>query len=217
MGGLSITQFDFQLVDTASHRLQLFYLSAKAFSGGEAFVELSDLFPEDADFLLQDFAGLFGRLTSLLRRTEFIRVGSRADVKRIDPLISFGEKLFELLNPTTMSGFSVTQFHFQQMDTILCRFQLLHADSDLIPVRQPRIELSNMFAQHANLFLQDLASLLSSPKLFRLGRNDRLQLTRLLLCCDSISLYLRHAFRSEGQFCLKRLDLLAARDELSLG
>ena len=120
MGGLSITQFDFQLVDTASHRLQLFDLSAKAFSGGEAFVELSDLFPEDADFLLQDFAGLFGRLTRLLRRTEFIRVGSRADVKRIDPLISFGEKLFELLNPTTMSGFSVTQFHFQQMDTILC-------------------------------------------------------------------------------------------------
>ena len=45
MGRFPITQFDLQLMDATTHRLQLFYLDAKALSGGEILVELGDLFP----------------------------------------------------------------------------------------------------------------------------------------------------------------------------
>ena len=62
MSGFPIAQFDLQLVDTTAHRLQLFDLGAKAFSGWEPFIELGDLVTEDAYFFLQDFASLLGRL-----------------------------------------------------------------------------------------------------------------------------------------------------------
>ena len=122
MGGLAITQFDFQLMHATSHRLQLFYLGAKALSGGEAFIQLGDLFTQDADFFFLELAGLLGSLTGLLRTPEFIRLGRGAHIKLTNPLIAFREELLELLNPATMSGFAVTQFDFQQMDAILCRF-----------------------------------------------------------------------------------------------
>ena len=172
MSGFPITQFDLQLVDTTAHRLQLFDLGAKAFSGREPFVELGDLVTEDADLFLQDVASLLSRLAGLLRTTEFIRVGSGADIKRPNPLISFHEKLFELLNSAAMSGFPITQFNFQQMDAILRRFKLLHTDSNLITVCQPLVELSNMVAQDTNLFLQDITSLLGPAEFVRLGGND---------------------------------------------
>jgi len=146
MGGLPITEFHFQLMDATSHRLQLSDLGAKALSGGEPFVQLGDLFTEDPDFLLQDFAGLLGGLTSLVRTTEFIRLGSGTHIKLTDPLIAFRKELFKLLNSAAMGGFPITEFDFQQMDSILCRFQLLHADSDLIPISQSLIELGDMFA-----------------------------------------------------------------------
>ena len=172
MSGFAIAQFDLQLVDTTAHRLQLFDLGAKAFSGREPFVELGDLVTEDADLFLQDVASLLSRLAGLLRTTEFIRVGSGADIKRPNPLISFREKLFELLNSAAMSGFPITQFNFQQMDAILRRFKLLHTDSNLITVCQPLVELSNMVAQDTNLFLQDITSLLGPAEFVRLGGND---------------------------------------------
>ncbi len=172
MGGFSIAQFDLQLVNTTAHRFQLFDLGAKAFSGREPFIELGDLVTEDADFFLQDFTSLLGRLAGLLRTTEFICVGGGADIKCPNPLISLREKLFKLLNSAAMGGFPITQFNFQQMDTILCRFQLLHTDSNLITVCQSRIELGNMFAKDTNLFLQDITSLLGPAELVRLGGDD---------------------------------------------
>ena len=217
MGGLAVTQFDLQLMHATSHRLQLFYLGAKALSGGEAFIQLGDLFTQDADFFFLELAGLLGSLTGLLRTPEFVCLGRGAHIKLTNSLISFCEELLELLNSATMSGFPIAQFDFQQMDAILCRFQLLHADSDLIPVRQPFVELGDMFAQDPNFLLEDLAGLLCPVQFIRLGGDDRLQLAHLLLCRVFICFQVCHTLRPDGQFSFKRLDLFATRGQLSLG
>src|SRR6185312_6719331 len=76
MGRFAITELDLQLMHAVSGRFQLLHLGAELVAVGEAFVELRDLFAQDTDFLLQDFAGLFSRLTGLLGTPEFIRLSS---------------------------------------------------------------------------------------------------------------------------------------------
>ncbi len=217
MGRLPITLFDFQLMHSTSHRLQLFYLGAKAFSGREIFIELSDLFTQDADFLLQNFACLFSCLTGLLGPPEFIHLYSNARIKLTNPLIAFHEDLFELLNPATMSGLPITEFDFQKMDAILCGLELRHLGTQVVPVGEALVELRYMLPQDPDFLIQDLPGLLASAKFVSLSSDDRIKLTHLLLYCAFISFQVRQSPRPDCQFCFECLQLLAAGHQLSLG
>ena len=66
-----------------------------------------------------------------------------------------------------------------------------------------------MFTQDPNFFLEDLAGLLCPVQFIRLGGDDRLQLAHLLLRCVFICFQVCYTLRADGQFCFKRLDLLA--------
>ena len=135
VGGFPITQLDFQLMHTVLGRLQLLDPGTESIAVGKAFIELRDLLPEDADFLLHDLPGLLRRSTGFQRILHFVRLHGRQRIKLTDPTVALRKGLFELLERAAMGGFPVTQFHFQLMDTILRRLQFLHADSDVIPIR----------------------------------------------------------------------------------
>jgi hypothetical protein len=130
---------------------------------GEAFLELRDLFAQDADFLLQDFAGLFSRLMGLLGTPEFIRLSSGKGIELPDAVVTFREGLLQLLERIPMGRLPITQFDFQLMDAVLNRFQLFHAGSDFIPVGEAFLELRDLFAQDADFLLLNLTGLLSGP------------------------------------------------------
>ena len=71
MSGFPIAQFHFELMYPILGRLEFLDLGAQAVLVGQAFIQLSDLFTEDADFLLQDVASLLGGLRDLFGSVEF--------------------------------------------------------------------------------------------------------------------------------------------------
>ena len=119
MGGLAITQFNFQMVDAVLGRFQLLHLGAEPISIGQALVELGDLFTEDADFFFQNFAGLFSALRGLVGSSKVLGLGFRMSIELTDLPVAVGEGLFELLDGAAMGGFAITQFNFQLVDTVL--------------------------------------------------------------------------------------------------
>ncbi len=72
MGGFSIAEFNFELVDTVLYGLELFDLGAEPIPVGQAFVELGNAVTEDAHFLLHDLPGLLGVSRGLLGSFEFM-------------------------------------------------------------------------------------------------------------------------------------------------
>ncbi len=122
---------------------------------------MGDLFTEEADFLLHDLPGLLGGPTGVQGIPHFVPLRGRQRIEFTDATVSLREGLLQLLEYAAMSSFAITQFHFQLMDAVLRRFQLLHADSELIPVGQPLIKLGNLVTEDADLFVEHFPGLLS--------------------------------------------------------
>ena len=74
MGGLSITQFDFEMVHAVLCRLELLDLGAEPIAVSQAFVELGDMVSQHSHFSFHDLPGLLGISTSLLGHFEFMRL-----------------------------------------------------------------------------------------------------------------------------------------------
>ena len=72
-----------------------------------------------ADFLLHHFAYLLSGLTGLLGPAEFFRLDRHVRIELTDPPIALRHGLFQLLDHAAMGSLSITQFHFQLMDTAL--------------------------------------------------------------------------------------------------
>ena len=71
MGGFPITQFHLQLMDAALHRFELLQAGSELVPIREAFVELGNMLPLHANFLLHHLARLLSGLTRLLGRLKF--------------------------------------------------------------------------------------------------------------------------------------------------
>jgi hypothetical protein len=163
MGRFAITEFDLQLMHAILGRFQLFHADSDVIPVGQPLVQLRDLFAQDTDFLLQDFAGLLSRLMGLLGTPEFIRLSGGKGIELPDAVVTFREGLLQLLERIPMGRLPITQFDFQLMDAVLNRFQLFHAGSDFIPVGEAFLELRDLFAQDADFLLLNLTGLLSGP------------------------------------------------------
>ena len=118
MGRFPITQFDLQLVDAGLCRFQLLDLGPESVSAGKVFVELGDLFAEDADFLLLNLAGLFGGPTGLQSILDFVRLSGRKRIELTDPPVSLRNGLLQLLDRAAMDSFPIAQFDLQLMHTV---------------------------------------------------------------------------------------------------
>jgi hypothetical protein len=119
MGRFPVTQFDLKLMDTITHLGQLLHFSAQPVPIGKTFVELSDMVSQDPDFLFQHLLGVFGGLTSLLGPTKFIQLSHRTHIELADSPIALRQRLFKLLDRSSMDRFPITQFDLQLMHTIL--------------------------------------------------------------------------------------------------
>ncbi len=167
MRGLPVAQLNLQLMHATSHQLQLLYLllyfGAKALSGGEAFVELGDVLPQDPNLLLQHLLGLFRRPTGLLGPTDFVRLRRGAGIGLLDPMVTFCEGPFQLLQRVAMHSFPVAQLNLQLMHAALGRLQPFYLSSEVVAIGDAFVELGDMLAQDADLLLQHLLGLFRRP------------------------------------------------------
>jgi hypothetical protein len=149
-------------MDTGLYRFQLLDLGPESVSASQVFVELGDLFAEDADFLLVNLAGLLGGPTGFHGILDFVRLSSRKRIELIDPLVSLRNGLLQLLDRAAMDSFPIAQFDLQLMHTVSGRFQLLHLGAELVPVGEPFVELGDLVSQNPDFFFQDLLGLFGS-------------------------------------------------------
>ncbi len=77
MGRLPITQFNFQLLDSVVHCLELLQLSPEPIAVGEAFVELRNLFTQNPDLFFLNLARLLSEPTGLQGIPDFVRLRRR--------------------------------------------------------------------------------------------------------------------------------------------
>ena len=73
--------------------------------------------------------------------------------KLFNSTVSLANGPFELLDGASMAGFTIAQLHFQLMDAVLCRPQLLHLSTESVSVGEAFVELGDMLAQHPDFVI----------------------------------------------------------------
>ena len=112
MGGLSIAQFNFQLVDAVLGCFELLDLSAEPISISQALIELRNVLAQDSHFAFHDLPGLLGVPTGLLSASEFMCLGCKncLDITHTSASCdSFRFRVCQLLRPCGQFCFK----HFQ--------------------------------------------------------------------------------------------------------
>ncbi len=166
---------------------------------------------------------MFGSLTGLLGGAELIDLSRGACIKLTNLLITFGERSFELLNRAAMGGFAIAQLHFQLVDPVLGRLELLDLSAEPISISQTLVELRDMLAQDSHFPFHDLPGLLGVPtsllrpsEFMRLSCKNCLNVTHASASRDSFCLRVCQLFRPCGQFCFEHFQPFATSGQLSL-